>query len=151
MMWILFAMGSWVHISRQLLSGFQGFLIQSRISRSFVSKVFLQPQTYNCISNKPPTRCMVHFSQRHCLAGVGRHCSPSGNELIRRYYQGVVNSSNPKPCCFIELTEAANTVISFYSTSLGLCVGPGFKPPSLEFLGLHWFEAPSKIFSAQHS
>ncbi|KIM43090.1 hypothetical protein M413DRAFT_26286 [Hebeloma cylindrosporum] len=46
---------------------------------------------------------------------------------------------------FEELTEAASTVISFYSTSLSLCVGPGYKPPSLEFLGLHWFEASNEF------
>jgi len=51
---------------------------------------------------------------------------------------------------FEELTEAANTVSTFYSTSLGACVGPGFKPPSLEFLGLLWFESSSKVFAAQH-
>src|SRR5271168_3233686 len=33
-----------------------------------------------------------------------------------------------------ELTEGANAVISFYSTSLASCIGPQFKPPSLEFL-----------------
>lgn len=45
-----------------------------------------------------------------------------------------------------ELTEGANTVISFYSRSLGSCVGPRFKPPSLEFLARRWFDASSTSF-----
>ncbi|KAF8903093.1 hypothetical protein CPB84DRAFT_1728490 [Gymnopilus junonius] len=46
---------------------------------------------------------------------------------------------------FEELTEGANTVISFYSTSLGVCVGPNFKAPSLEYLGRLWFEASNEL------
>ncbi|PPQ70616.1 hypothetical protein CVT25_011982 [Psilocybe cyanescens] len=46
---------------------------------------------------------------------------------------------------FEELTEGATTVISFYSTSLAACVGPGFKAPSLEFLGKLWFEASNEL------
>lgn len=42
-----------------------------------------------------------------------------------------------------EHTEGANTVISFYSGSLASCVGPQFKPPSLEFLARQWFDASS--------
>ena len=42
-----------------------------------------------------------------------------------------------------ELTEGASTVISFYSGSLASCVGPQFKPPSLEFLARQWFDASS--------
>lgn len=45
-----------------------------------------------------------------------------------------------------ELTEKANTVISFYSSSLAPCVGPQFKPPSLEFLARQWFDASSMGF-----
>ena len=45
-----------------------------------------------------------------------------------------------------ELTEKANTVISFYSSSLAPCVGPQFKPPSLEFLARQWFDASSMCF-----
>jgi hypothetical protein len=47
-----------------------------------------------------------------------------------------------------ELTEGANTVISFYSGSLATCVGPQFKPPSLEFLARQWFNASSMGFEA---
>ena len=43
----------------------------------------------------------------------------------------------------LELTEGANTVISFYSSSLVSCVGPQFKPPSLDFLARQWFDASS--------
>ena len=45
-----------------------------------------------------------------------------------------------------ELAEKANTVISFYSSSLATCVGPQFKPPSLEFLARQWFDASSMGF-----
>ena len=45
-----------------------------------------------------------------------------------------------------ELTEGANTVISFYSGSLASCVGLQFKPPSLEFLARQWFDASSMGF-----
>jgi hypothetical protein len=45
-----------------------------------------------------------------------------------------------------ELTEKANTVISFYSSSLASCVGLQFKPPSLEFLARQWFDASSADF-----
>ena len=45
-----------------------------------------------------------------------------------------------------ELTEKANIVISFYSSSLASCVGPQFKPPSLEFLARQWFDASSMGF-----
>ena len=34
-------------------------------------------------------------------------------------------------------------MISFYSSSLASCVGPQFKPPSLEFLARQWFDASS--------
>jgi WD repeat-containing protein 7 len=43
----------------------------------------------------------------------------------------------------LELTEGANTVISFYSSSLVSCVGSRFKPPSLDFLARQWFNASS--------
>ncbi|CAA7261526.1 unnamed protein product [Cyclocybe aegerita] len=46
---------------------------------------------------------------------------------------------------FEDLTEAANTVISFYSTSLGICIGPKFKAPSLQFLGRLWFESSQEL------
>ncbi|KAF8964335.1 hypothetical protein BDZ97DRAFT_1919029 [Flammula alnicola] len=46
---------------------------------------------------------------------------------------------------FEELTDGANAVISFFTTSLGPCVGPRFKPPSLEFLGKLWFEASNEF------
>lgn len=45
--------------------------------------------------------------------------------------------------CNLELTEGANTVISFYSVSLGSCVGSHFRNPSIELLGGLWFEASS--------
>lgn len=45
-----------------------------------------------------------------------------------------------------ELAEKANVVISFYSSSLAPCVGPQFKPPSLEFLARQWFDASSMGF-----
>jgi len=40
--------------------------------------------------------------------------------------------------------EGANTVISFYATSLATCVGARFKAPSLELLGRMWFESSSE-------
>ncbi|KDR82569.1 hypothetical protein GALMADRAFT_237950 [Galerina marginata CBS 339.88] len=46
---------------------------------------------------------------------------------------------------FEELTEGANTVISFYTQSLAACVGPQFKAPSLHFLGRLWFEASNEL------
>ena len=48
-----------------------------------------------------------------------------------------------------ELTEKANTVISFYSSSLASCVGLQFKPPSLEFLARQWFDASSMRFETK--
>jgi hypothetical protein len=44
---------------------------------------------------------------------------------------------------FEELSEAANTVIVFYTLSLDSCVGPQYAPPSLEWLGKRWFAAAS--------
>ena len=49
-------------------------------------------------------------------------------------------------CMRSELTDGANTVISFYSGSLASYVGPQFKPPSLEFLARQWFDASSMGF-----
>ncbi|KAF8158416.1 hypothetical protein B0H34DRAFT_797808 [Crassisporium funariophilum] len=46
---------------------------------------------------------------------------------------------------FEELAGGANTVISFYSTLLGPCVGPQFKAPSLEFLARQWFDASNEL------
>ncbi|KAF9561801.1 hypothetical protein CPC08DRAFT_688535 [Agrocybe pediades] len=46
---------------------------------------------------------------------------------------------------FEELMEGANTVISFYSTSLAACVGGRFKAPSLELLGRLWFESSNEL------
>ncbi|TFK27655.1 hypothetical protein FA15DRAFT_635254 [Coprinopsis marcescibilis] len=42
-------------------------------------------------------------------------------------------------------SEAAGAVISFYTTSLGPCIGPKYVPPSLEFLGRMWFDATSEL------
>lgn len=40
---------------------------------------------------------------------------------------------------FEELSEAANTVVAFYTLSLQACVGSQYVPPSLEWLGKRWF------------
>lgn len=44
---------------------------------------------------------------------------------------------------FEELSEAANTVIIFYTLALQTCVGAQYAPPSLEWLGKKWFAAAS--------
>ncbi|RXW25374.1 hypothetical protein EST38_g529 [Candolleomyces aberdarensis] len=46
---------------------------------------------------------------------------------------------------FEELSEAANTVIAFYTLSLSSCVGSQYAPPSLEWLGQRWFSAPPDL------
>ncbi|KAF9483399.1 WD40 repeat-like protein [Pholiota conissans] len=46
---------------------------------------------------------------------------------------------------FEELTEGANTVISFFTTSLGMSVGPRFRAPSVEYLGKLWFGASNEF------
>lgn len=49
---------------------------------------------------------------------------------------------------FEELSEATNTVISFYATSIGTCVGERYQPPSLEYLARRWFAASNELRQA---
>ena len=44
---------------------------------------------------------------------------------------------------YTELSEAANTVMTFYATSLASAVGPSYQPPSLVFLAQRWFDGSS--------
>ncbi|PPR04097.1 hypothetical protein CVT24_010670 [Panaeolus cyanescens] len=46
---------------------------------------------------------------------------------------------------FEDLTEPANLVVMFYSTSLQNYVGSSYQPPCLEFLGKLWFEASVEL------
>ncbi|TFK39093.1 hypothetical protein BDQ12DRAFT_683016 [Crucibulum laeve] len=46
---------------------------------------------------------------------------------------------------FEELLEGANTVISFYATSIGPCVGPQYQSPNLPYLGRLWFNTSNEI------
>lgn len=46
---------------------------------------------------------------------------------------------------FEELSEAANSVVAFYTLSLPACVGPNYAPPSLEWLGKRWFTAATDL------
>ncbi|KAL0960599.1 hypothetical protein HGRIS_005631 [Hohenbuehelia grisea] len=45
---------------------------------------------------------------------------------------------------FEEYSEAANTVILFYATSLSSVVGPDYQPPSLSFLAQRWFDGSNE-------
>ena len=45
---------------------------------------------------------------------------------------------------YTELSEAANTVMTFYATSLASAVGPSYQPPSLLFLAQRWFDGSSE-------
>ncbi|THU84458.1 WD40 repeat-like protein [Dendrothele bispora CBS 962.96] len=44
---------------------------------------------------------------------------------------------------FEEFADAAATVITFYTTSLGTLVGPLYQPPDLAFLAQKWFDTSS--------
>ncbi|KAL1744226.1 WD40-repeat-containing domain protein [Schizophyllum fasciatum] len=46
---------------------------------------------------------------------------------------------------FEEFADGAATVITFYATSLGACVGPAFCSPSLPFLAQRWLEGSSEV------
>lgn len=49
-----------------------------------------------------------------------------------------------------ELAESANTVIAFYTMSLGAAVGPLYRPPDLAFLARLWF-SPSSAYTLSKS
>ncbi|KXN83133.1 WD repeat-containing protein 7 [Leucoagaricus sp. SymC.cos] len=49
---------------------------------------------------------------------------------------------------FEEYTEAANTVVSFYTTSLSACIGEAYKPPSLSYLASLWFHGSTELRQA---
>ncbi|KAJ3575868.1 hypothetical protein NP233_g816 [Leucocoprinus birnbaumii] len=49
---------------------------------------------------------------------------------------------------FEEYTEAANGVISFYTTSLSGCIGEAYKPPSLSYLASLWFQGSNELRQA---
>lgn len=49
---------------------------------------------------------------------------------------------------FEEYMEGANTVMTFYATSLASSVGPYYQPPSLVFLANRWFDGSNEIRQA---
>ncbi|KAK7054386.1 hypothetical protein VNI00_003580 [Paramarasmius palmivorus] len=49
---------------------------------------------------------------------------------------------------FEELSEAANTVLAFYTSSVPSAVGKGYQPPNLTFIARCWFDGSSEIRQA---
>jgi hypothetical protein len=48
----------------------------------------------------------------------------------------------------LDLSDGANTVATFYATSIGSVIGPNYVLPSLKYLARVWFENGGVWFSA---